>query len=169
MAAKRGWHRLSRVEQLPELRDIADDVAMTKHNAFRFAGGAACKEQCCFRVTAFASEFAKAAKANMPEAEIDIIHHKRIWRFIRGSSSSRFKTPFRPRKILQAFHERRSPKLRPAGWRALQQDSFAARPIVKLRSTGTLSASVTARLATIDPLLAGKTIAMRSSENSFRR
>src|SRR5207248_7989834 len=46
----------------------------------------------------------------------------------------------------------------------LQQDSFAARPMVKLRSTGTLFASVTARLATIDPLLAGKTMAMRSEE-----
>src|SRR5437773_1211413 len=51
----------------------------------------------------------------------------------------------------------------------LQQDSFAARPIVKLRSTGTLFARVTARFATIDALLAGKTIAIRSSENSFRR
>ena len=51
----------------------------------------------------------------------------------------------------------------------LQHDSFAARPIVKLRSTGTLSASVTARFATIDALLAGKTMAIRSSENSFRR
>ena len=51
----------------------------------------------------------------------------------------------------------------------LQQDSFAARPIVKLRSTGTLFASVTARFATVDPLLAGKTMAIRSSENCFRR
>jgi hypothetical protein len=51
----------------------------------------------------------------------------------------------------------------------LQQDSFDARPTVKLRSTGTLSASVTARLATIDALLAGKTMAIRLSENSFRR
>ena len=51
----------------------------------------------------------------------------------------------------------------------LQHDSFAARPTVKLRSTGTLFASVTARFASIDPLLAGKTMAIRSSENSFRR
>ena len=51
----------------------------------------------------------------------------------------------------------------------LQQDSFAARPIVKFRSTGTLFASITAKLATIDPLLAGKTIAIRSSGNSFRK
>ena len=51
----------------------------------------------------------------------------------------------------------------------LQQDSFAARPTVKLRSTGTFPASVTARFATIDPLLAGKTIAMRSSANCLRR
>ena len=51
----------------------------------------------------------------------------------------------------------------------LQQDSFAARPIVKLRSIGTLPASVTARLASIDPLLAGRTMAIRSSGNSFRR
>ena len=51
----------------------------------------------------------------------------------------------------------------------LQQDSFAARPMVKLRSTGTLFAMVTARFASIDPLLAGKTIAIRSSANSFRR
>ena len=51
----------------------------------------------------------------------------------------------------------------------LQQDSLAARPIVKFRSTGTLFASITAKLATIDPLLAGKTIAIRSSGNSFRK
>ena len=51
----------------------------------------------------------------------------------------------------------------------LQHDSFAARPIVKLRSTGTLSARVTARFPSIDPLLAGKTIAIRLSANSFRR
>src|SRR6059036_2966130 len=42
----------------------------------------------------------------------------------------------------------------------LQQDSFAARPMVKFRSTGTLFANVTAKLASIDPLLAGRTIAM---------
>jgi hypothetical protein len=51
----------------------------------------------------------------------------------------------------------------------LQQDSLAARPIVKFRSAGTLFASITAKLATIDPLLAGKTIAIRPSGNSFRK
>ena len=51
----------------------------------------------------------------------------------------------------------------------LMQDSLAARPIVKLRSTGTFPASVTAKFATIDPLLAGKTMAIRSSGNSLRK
>jgi hypothetical protein len=43
----------------------------------------------------------------------------------------------------------------------LQADSFALRPAVKFRSTATFPASVTARFATVDPLPAGKTIAIR--------
>src|SRR5207248_11346068 len=86
-----------------------------------------------------------------------------IWRFIRGSSSSSFKTRSGHGKSLSrsmnGVAEIATRKLA-----RLQQDSFAARPMVKLRSTGTLFASVTARLATIDPLLAGKTMAMRSEE-----
>ncbi len=50
-----------------------------------------------------------------------------------------------------------------------QQDSFAPRPMVKLRSTGVLFARITARFAIIEPLLAGKTIAIRSSGNSLRK
>ena len=48
-----------------------------------------------------------------------------------------------------------------SAWR--QHDSIAARPAVKFRPTGTLSARATARLATTAPLLAGKTIATRRS------
>ena len=91
-----------------------------------------------------------------------------IWRFIRGSSSSSFKmcsghgkSFSRSMNGVAEIATRRLARL--------QQDSFAARPIVKLRSTGTLFASVTARFASIDPLLAGKTMAIRSSENCFRR
>ena len=51
----------------------------------------------------------------------------------------------------------------------MQPDSLAARPMVKFRFTGTFFASITAKLATIDPLLAGRTIAIRSSGNSFRK
>ena len=52
----------------------------------------------------------------------------------------------------------------------LQQASTAARPLVKLSPTGTLSAKALARLASMAPLLAGNTIAIRGSlGNSFRR
>jgi len=91
-----------------------------------------------------------------------------IWRFSRGISSSNFKTRSGHGKSLSrsmnGVAEIATRKLA-----RLQQDSFAARPMVKLRSTGTLFASVTARFASMDPLLAGKTIAIRSSGNSFRR
>src|SRR5262249_52117389 len=86
---------------------------------------------------------------------IDIIHHRAIWRFIRGSSSSSFKTRSghgksfkRPMNGVAEIVTRRLARL--------QQDSLAARPIVKFKSTGTLFASITAKLATTEPLLAGK-------------
>src|SRR5439155_14662601 len=42
-----------RVEQLSELRDVSDNVAVADHNAFGVAGASACKKQDCFRVAAF--------------------------------------------------------------------------------------------------------------------
>src|SRR6266576_5613871 len=96
----------------------------------------------------------------------DIIHQKTIWRFIRGSSSSSFKiVSGHGKSLIRSMNG--VAEIATLKFARLQQDSFAARPMLKLRSTGTLFASVTARLATIDPLLAGKTIAIRSSENSF--
>src|SRR5437667_294458 len=91
-----------------------------------------------------------------------------IWRFIRGISSSNFKTRSGHGKSLirsmNCVAEIATRRLaRP------QHDSFAARPMVKLRSTGTFPASVTARFAIIDPLFAGKTMAIRSSANCLRR
>ena len=107
-------------------------------------------------------------KSKRVGSKIDITHQKMIWRFNCGISSSSFRTRSghgksftRSMNCVAEMATRRLARL--------QHDSLAARPMVKLRSTGILPASVTARFATTDPLLAGKTIAIRSSENSVRR
>ena len=99
---------------------------------------------------------------------VDRIHHGIIWRFICGSRSSSFKTRSGHGKSLTRSMNGVA-EIATRSSARLQQDSLAARPIVKFRSTGTLFASITAKLATIDPLLAGKTSAIRSSGNSFRK
>ena len=44
---------LSRVQQLPELRDISDDITMADYNALWFSSGSTRKQQDCFPVAAF--------------------------------------------------------------------------------------------------------------------
>ena len=48
---------LSGIEQHVELRNVAENVAMTEHDSFRFAGAAAGEKQHCFLVSAFLRNF----------------------------------------------------------------------------------------------------------------
>ena len=93
-----------RVEQLPKLRDISDDIAMADHNAFRFAGGSAGKKQDSFGVAARfwnSQEPQKQTCGNQNRnhpPENDLTCHTRH-QFIQ------LQNVFRPRKIFESFHE----------------------------------------------------------------
>ena len=80
-----------RIEQHAKLRDVADDVAVTEHNAFGVAGAAAGEKQTRFGVSAFLRNLQHAQKQPAGQ-KIDIIHQKKICRFNRGMSSSSFTT-----------------------------------------------------------------------------
>src|SRR5439155_184434 len=90
----------------------------------------------------------KSRKSKRAGTRIDIIHQKMISPFMRGISSSSFNMRSGHGK---SFNRSMNCVAEMATCRLarLEQDSLAARPTVKLRSTGTLSARVTARFGSI--------------------
>ena len=95
-----------RVEQLPKLRDISDDIAVADHNAFWFSGGSACKKQDRFPVAAFLWNLQKPQEQTRrnqdrhdpPENDVAFqLRHQFV----------QFQNAFRPRKIFESFHELR--------------------------------------------------------------
>src|SRR4029453_3720388 len=109
-----------RVEQLLELRDVSDNVAVTDYYTFWFAGASACKKQDRFPVTALLWNLQKPQKQtggnenrNHPPKN-DLAFHSRH-QFVQLENA------FRPRKILEAFNELRGRNSDP------QIGAFAAR------------------------------------------
>ena len=95
-----------RIQQLPKLEHISHDVAVTHHRSFRFAGGSAGKKQYCFGVPAFFRDLQKRQEQARGNHDRDdppqdnLAFHSRH-QFIE------FQDAFGPRKIVEAFDERR--------------------------------------------------------------
>src|SRR5438552_144620 len=94
------------VEQLAELRNVSDHIAVTYHNAFRLSGGSACKKQDRFGVTAVFGNLQKPqeqprrSQHRYDPPKNDLAVHMRQ-QFIQLQDF------LRPRKIFESFHERR--------------------------------------------------------------
>ena len=93
------------VEQLAELRDVSDHIAVTYYNAFRISGRSACKKQDRFGVPALFGNLQKPQKQPCRNQqryyppENDLAFHRR-------EQLVQLQNLFRPWKIFESLHER---------------------------------------------------------------